>query len=523
MRTRPNAFSTKAVISSSSVQASLAGAKVLEAGGNVADAAIATSAVLCVTQNNLCGLGGDMFSLIHMNNDNVENLNASGRAFRRATIEHFREKGLSTLPSHGPDAAVTVPGLVSGWMELHRKYATMEVKDLLTPAYRFASNGYPLTQNYSNGIAMSSRFLGGFDEWKRIFMPEGRAPSPGTIFKQKDLAGCLKELMDDGLDSYYRGHFGERIVNGLDGSGSLLSMDDLKEHKATWQEPLRTDFEDHTVFETGPNSQAATAILWLNLIKASGKNLDYYRKNPSEMIKLGFAAYSVRDREITDPDFHKIPDSFFSMEFARDLLSRDWGFSEERRSNDGGDTTYFCLADAEGNSLSVIQSNYMGYGSGVMPKGTGFVLQNRGSYFSLDEKHHNSLQPGKRTFHTLCAGMLLSGSQYEATFGSMGGDIQPQLHIQMLQHLLEDRTDPQSILDAPRWAFPYTIYDKPKEIICESSELENMLSEHFSHERVRNVGFSSQLGHAQIVSLLNGRVVVGAADPRGDGISIPVT
>ncbi|MEM0135178.1 MAG: gamma-glutamyltransferase, partial [Thermoplasmatales archaeon] len=191
-------------------------------------------------------------------------------------------------------------------------------------------------------------------------------------------------------------------------------------------------------------------------------------------------------------------------------------------TKDKGDTTYFSITDTDGNSISVIQSNYMGFGSGIVPKGTGIVLQNRGSYFSLDPKHHNSLKPGKRTFHTLCASFIEDESGYAASLGSMGGDIQPQLHIQLMLGLMNNRKDPQSVIDGPRWAFPYTIYEKPNLLIVESDDLLNNIRGIFPPRKVKNIGTSSQLGHAQITARLPNGVTVGGSDPRGDGVSIPV-
>ncbi|MGC8515873.1 MAG: gamma-glutamyltransferase family protein [Thermoplasmata archaeon] len=523
MRTRPNSFSTKGVVASSSQAASIAGAKIKAQGGNVADAAIATSAVLCVTQNNLCGLGGDMFALIRFDGKEIIDLNASGRAFELATIEHFREQGLSKLNARGPVGALTVPGIVSGWAHIHNKYCTMEVKDLLNPAIEVAEKGFPVTQNYSESIRISEKVFSGMHEWNKTFLPDGKPPVPGDVFRQKDLASSLKSLAEDGLSSFYDGNLADRIVKGLEGSGSLLQSSDLKKHYVTYEKARNTEINGKKIYETCPNSQGYTALLWLNLLEASAKDPTAIQKESlSSVIAAGMLAYSQRDMYITDPKFHPLPDGFTSKEFARKLLER----GNKRRNasghaKDNGDTTYMCIADSEGNSFSWIQSNYMGFGSGVMPAGTGFVLQNRGSYFSLDPEHHNSLAPFKRTFHTLCAGMLEEEGQFKASFGAMGGDIQPQLHIQMILPLLSDLSDPQEILDRPRWAFPYTIYEKPSEIICESEQLKDSILSFYEKGKVRNIGFSSQFGHSQIVTLLSQGSVAGAADPRGDGTSMP--
>ena len=523
MRTRPNSFSTKGVVASSSQAASIAGARIKAQGGNVADAAITTSAVLCVTQNNLCGLGGDMFALIRMDGKDIIDLNASGRAFELATIDHFKEQGLSRLSARGPGGAITVPGIVSGWAIIHDKYCTMEVKDLLKPAIELAEKGFPVTQNYSESIHNSEKVFSGMHEWNKTFITGGKPPVPGSVFRQKDLASSLRSLADDGLSSFYDGHLADTIVKGLEGSGCLLQSSDLKKHYATYEKARNTEINGKKIYETGPNSQGYTALLWLNLLEASAKDpTEIQKESLSSVIAAGMLAYSQRDLYITDPKFHPLPDGFTSKEFARRL--HELGNKRRNasgRAKDNGDTTYMCISDSEGNSFSWIQSNYMGFGSGVMPAGTGFVLQNRGSYFSLDPEHHNSLAPFKRTFHTLCAGMLEEEGQFKSSFGAMGGDIQPQLHMQMILPLLSDLSDPQEILDRPRWAFPYTIYEKPSEIICESEQLRDSISSFYEKGKVRNIGFSSQFGHSQIVTLLPQGTVAGAADPRGDGTSMP--
>lgn len=518
MRTRPNAFSKRGVVSSSSIQSSLAGARILESGGNIVDAAIATSSTLCVTQNNLCGLGGDTFILLKMNGKSVIDLNGSGRAFRSMTAERFLERGINQLPPRGKDAVLTVPGLVRAWQDIHKKYASMEVKELLKYAYKFARDGFPVTQNYSESISMSSKYLGDFKNWRSIFMKDGAAPSPGELFKQKDLANTFESLISDGLSSFYEGHLADKIVKGLNELDVDISTDDMRKHESTFQEPLRTEYNGYDIYETAPNSQAATVILWFNMLESMGVNPTF-----QDVIRTGHLAYSQRDKYITDPAVQQLPQNFTSKEFA-DEISRTASFPAAggKIAGDKGDTTYFSITDSEGNSISVIQSNYMGFGSGIVPLGTGLVLQNRGSYFSLDTRHHNVLKPGKRTFHTLCAGIMEDESGYVASIGSMGGDIQPQLHIQLMLGLMKNKKDPQSVIDSPRWAFPYTIYEKPNTFLVESDEYLSAIKGMFPGRDVKNIGFSSQLGHAQITERFENGIVAGGSDPRGDGLSIPI-
>jgi len=525
VRTRPNAFSDRAVVSSSSIFSSLAGARVLERGGNVFDAAIATSSVLCVTQNNLCGLGGDMFALLRDSNGNIVDLNGSGRAFSALTPQFFTDRGMNEIPKRGEYSALTVPGIVMAWDDIHRKYCSMDIRELLKPAYLLARDGFPVTQNYRDSIEISGKFLGQYEGWRSQFMPDGHPPEAGAVFKQKYLAETFLHLMEDGLPSFYDGYLADRIIEGLKNTDVALSGTDLRKHSSTVTKPCSAEIEGFRIYETSPNSQGVTALLWLNLLAESGYDFaGEYLSQMGTILETGLIAYDQRDRYITDPDYVKLPEGFLSRDFAKQLINgvREEGAAGGKKYGQS-DTTYFTITSSSGDSVSIIQSNYMGFGSGIMPDRTGFVLQNRGCYFSLDENHHNCIAPGKRTFHTLCAGMMENDGVHYASFGTMGGDIQPQVHIQMILRLIGDNSDPQHILDFPRWAFPYTIYEKPSQVICESDTVKENIDRSFRKLKVSNVGFSSQFGHAQITASLKNGTVAGGSDHRGDGISIPAS
>lgn len=521
MRTRPNAMSKRAVVTSSSAQASLIGARIMEAGGNVVDAAIATSAALAVTQNNLCGIGGDMFALVRMDDRGVTDVNGSGRAGSLATVDFYREKGMREIPQRGEYSAITVPGLVGGWLSLHRQYASMEISQLLKPAFELASEGFPVTHNYSQSIETTSRYLSQYN-WAHLFMPSGRIPRAGELFRQPDLSMTIKELMENGLESFYDGHLADRIISGLSRHNSLITDDDFRKHRTTVGKPLQAEYHGIRVYETSPNSQGAAAIIWLNILEAMSSE-GSPGLSPYDVMRSGLSAYSERSRWITDPEYLSIPDSVLSKEHAADLMGQEITTDKNAGLKDRGDTTYFTVADSEGNAVSFIQSNYMGFGSGIVPDGTGFVMQNRGCYFTLDEKHHNSLKPGKRTFHTLCASMGEKDGDLLFSLGTMGGDIQPQIHVQLIRHMVDEGMDPQLALDSPRWAMPFTIYEKPSQGLFESSLGENEISALNRILQSRKIeGFSSQFGHAQAIMVLPGGVIEGGADPRGDGLAIPV-
>lgn len=511
----------KAMVSSSHELASFWGTECLRSGGNVVDAAITTSAILSVVQNNMCGLGGDMFAIVKLNGRVVE-LNASGRAASRATIDFYEEKGFTNIPERGPLAALTVPGMVRGWGDLARRFATKELSELLEPAIEYAENGFPITEKYAGSIKESAPFIGEYEGWREIFLPDGKVPPAGFNLRQKDLASSLKAIASYGSEEFYEGKLSEQLAKGIQESGGVISCDDLKEHKSTWNEnPIHTDYRGVRIYETSPNSQAATVLLWLNMLETFP--LSEIGMSSAEfqeiMVDTCIRAYYARSKSIGDPEYFSLPSDFTSKKYAGDLLSNPVAldlFEGQSSTRSPGDTTYFAVGDLEGNCISVIQSNYMGFGSGLVPRGTGIVLHDRGCYFSLDRSHHNSLTPGKRTFHTLCASLAEADSG-ETLFaiGSMGGDVQPQIHIQLMTQVLDFGVDLQRAVDRPRWAIPMTIYEKPSRLILESKEYHGFEG----LATVRLDGLSSLCGHAQAIYRTD-EGLFGAADPRGDGASV---
>ena len=319
MRTRPNAISSKGIVASSSLQASIIGSRILERGGNVVDAAIATSAALAVTQNNLCGLGGDMFALVRVEGKGITDVNGSGPSGSRATIDLYESMGIKDMPQRGEYSAITVPGLVRGWEAIHSKFGSMEFRDLIMPAIKLAADGFPVTHNYSASIAVSSRLLAKYN-WRDLFMPDGGVPEPGEIFRQKDLASTLGEIASDGPSAFYDGHLQEKIISGLEKHETLIDTEDFINHRTTMGNPLSTDFAGTRIYETSPNSQGATVLLWLNILKEMRE--DPERISMEDMVKSGLIAYGERAKWITDPAFRAIPSDFLSQSFARGVLER---------------------------------------------------------------------------------------------------------------------------------------------------------------------------------------------------------
>ncbi|MCL5069016.1 MAG: gamma-glutamyltransferase family protein [Thaumarchaeota archaeon] len=528
MATRAIVVARKGLVASSHQLASFWGAKTLSDGGNVVDAAIATSAMLCVTQNNMCGLGGDLFSLVKFGGK-IFYLNGSGRASENATIKFYREeKKLEKIPECGPLAAPTVPGIVHAWGELHSKFGSIELEKLLAPAIFYAESGVPLTVNYSESIRASAPVLRQFAGWSEIFLPNGSAPPPGALFKQRDLASSLKAIAKEGVQTFYSGDLADRIVKGASEQGGLFTSSDFSKHTSTWSEPLKTDYRGTMVYETAPNSQAATVLLWLNMLEEY--NLTKYRMDSAELFEIFLdtclKSYAERAKHITDPAYHELPKEFTSKEFAAKVNSTKIFESFAPNPPGGsGDTTYFTVGNSDGDCASVIQSNFMGFGSGLVPKGTGIVLHNRGCYFTLDEDHHNALKPGKRTFHTLCASLGETGSgRTKFTLGSMGGDIQPQVHVQLMTKILDFGMDLQAAIDAPRFIIPFSIYERPSKVFLEPGmgtpvPAMSKIAEKAGLSLELFDTLSSLTGHAQAILFREG-TLRGAADPRGDGSAV---
>ena len=545
VRYRSTATSMHGMVASSHPLASMAGARILIKGGNAFDAAIATNAALNVTQPHVCGVAGDAFFLNYdSKSGHLEFLNASGRASRNATISFYREKGLESIPQRGVLSALEVPGCVDGWCELNERHGLLLLADLLAPAILLAEEGFPTSHNLSDAIARHALiYQGSSREWFRIFTRGGSAPMPGEVLKQPDLGWTLRQVAAGGREAFYQGEVAERICAAMKKEEGLLDAEDLASHKSTWGEPVSLRYRDeYTIYETAPNSQALTALIAFNIL--SHFELKDLRRDSAEylalMIEASKKAYEYRDRFITDPLEMSIdPSGLLLRENGeRDATSISDELSEQRRRavagleiaatasvKPDGDTTYFSVVDEDHNCVSCIQSLYMGFGSGCVPDGTGINLQNRGSYFSLDQKHHNRLQPGRRTFHTLCASLTTRRDHPYLVFGTMGGDIQPQVHQQVISAILDFGEDIQQAIEDPRWVKPGTIYEHTDVLLMESRFPERLRVEltRFGYHIKPDHALSSNTGHAQgIVIDEKSCALFGGADPRGDGAAIGI-
>ncbi len=520
-------LASEGLVASAHPLASLTGVRIMQEGGNAFDAAIAVNAVLNVTQPHMCGVGGDIFYLIYSPSEGkVRFLNGSGRASRGASIDYYLARGLKRIPLYCELSCITVCGCVSGWEALHKRYCTMSLAHLLSPAIKYALEGIPVSIGLAEAIEHASRVKMN-PAWAKIYMPNGRAPRQGEMLKQEDLGRTLRVIADGGADAFY-GTLAEGVAEHE--PEIPLSEEDFRVHTSDWGEPISTLYRGYTVYETPPNTQAISTLIALNILEGFGLEQMPHLSVESihVMVEAIRLAYEDRARYVADPVFVDIPiSSLLSKGHADELRGRMDQKSARNYpsifSGSSGDTTYFAVVDKERNCVSCVQSLYHPFGSGVVVEGTGVVLHNRGSYFTLDRSHHNRLEPRKRPFHTLCASLVFRETEPYMVLGCMGGDAQPQTHTQIITSVVDYHLNIQEAIYAPRWVLPGTIYEGQGMLLLEGrlpdKTVEGLRS--LGHRVRLEEPFSSLMGHAQAVVVEDGgRTLCGAADPRGDGLPI---
>lgn len=505
-----------------------AGVGVLRRGGNAIDAAIATNAVLAVVTPYLCGMGGDLFAQIYTAADGkLTGLNGSGRAPAEATPERVVElSGRTTMPARGP-LPVTVPGCVEAWGALHDRFGRLPFADILADAHHYAAEGFPVTPGFTRAIAAQAPALHPDTPARETFLPNGAVPREGETFRQPRLARTLEAIAEGGPDAYYRGPIGREIVRQVRAVGGLLSEEDLATHTSDWVEPLSVRYRDVTVFELPPNSQGIVALMTLAMLdilppREVAADSDEYVHLLSEAARL---AYADREMHLTDPEAMRIEaqrllDERYIRQRASMIGERAAG---EAPAGSPGDTIYLCTADDEGNLVSLIESNFMGIGCGVMGGETGIMLQNRGAWFQLDPEHVNVIGPRKRTMHTLMPGMAFKGGKPWLVFGTMGGSMQPQIHVQVLTRLIDDGLPLDEAIGAPRFdsVVGADAYGRPR-IDMEGRFSGDVVARLWSrgHAPVPTEAFTSAMGHAHAIQILDNGTYVGAADPRSEGLAL---
>jgi len=466
-RPEGRAFATRSVVharhgmvAAAHPLAVMAGLEILRAGGSAVDAAIATNAALAFLEPTSCGLGGDLFAMVwDPATGRLYGLNASGGAPLALTAEKVPPAPDGTVPLFTP-CSWTVPGCVDGWTELHRRFGRLPLARLLEPAIRMAREGAPVPQVIAGAWARSVRRFGSMPGFAEVFLPGGRAPREGELFANPALARTLEAIARGGRDAFYRGPIAEAIVRFSQANGGFFTPEDFRRHRSEWVEPVSTTYRGVTVWELPPNGQGIAALEMLNILetfdlRALGRDsADFWHL----LIEAKKLAYEDRARYYADPAFAEVP--------VAGLISKAYGRRQARRIRmdraarrlepgnphlAGGDTTYLATADDSGMMVSLIQSNYTGFGSGYVIPELGFGLQNRGALFALREGHPNRLEPGKRPFHTIIPAFLGERGTPNVAFGVMGGDMQPQGHVQIVINLVDFGMNLQEAGDAPRF------------------------------------------------------------------------
>lgn len=429
---------------------------ILKAGGNAVDAAIAANAVLGLVEPTGNGMGGDLFAIIwDAKTQKLYGLNASGRSPYELSLDYFKENGMTKIPALGP-LPVSVPGAVDGWFEMNKRFGSMEMKDILKPAIGYAKNGFPVTELIAYYWQGNARVLQQFPGFKETFMPNGKAPAKGEVFKNPRLAKTFETIAKGGRDAFYKGEIAEKIVAYVREQGGFLSMRDFEDHHSDWVEPISTNYRGYDVWELPPNGQGTAALQMLNILEnydvaSMGFGSEEYMHLFIEAKKV---AFEDRAKYYADPDFNELPiEQLISKEYGKEraaLIGERAARSYPAGELEQGNTIYMTVADAEGNMVSLIQSNYRGMGSGMTPGDLGFILQDRGELFSLEEGHMNVFEPHKRPFHTIIPAFITKDGKPYISFGLMGGAMQPQGHVQIVVNLIDFGMNLQEAGDAPR-------------------------------------------------------------------------
>jgi gamma-glutamyltranspeptidase/glutathione hydrolase len=534
---RPDVAGTEAAVSSDHPLATAAGAAVLRRGGNAVDAAITMAAVLAVVRPHMNGLGGDAFLIIRTGRTGVVRvLNGSGRAGARATLERFHAEKLDRIPSTGI-LSVSVPGAVRAWEDALREAGTITLAEALAPAIHYAEHGFPVSEKLADDIAENRDRLYRDVAMRAVFLIGGAPPAPGSLLRQPELAGTLRAIAEHGADQLYRGAAARDIARFMDQERGLLTAADLAAHASTWQEPIWTTYAGYRVGVLPPNSQGLALLLQMNMaeqfeLKAMGHNSAGYVNTLVEIKKV---AFRVRDDHVADPAFADVPvarlvSKEYATQLARELAPRiststnrggrrDHEDGDRAAAHDGdGDTVYICAVDKDGHAVSMIQSLFSAFGSGRMVPGTGIVLHNRGSSYSLDRAHPNVVVPGKRPYHTLSPAILLrpDGSLFMLA-GTPGADGQTQTILQVVNNITLFGMAPQRAVEWARWrSYP----DGSLQVEPGIRPEVRAALERLGHRVRVEDGLTSDLGGAQVILVDATGAVRTGADPRREAYAI---
>ncbi|MGB0521774.1 MAG: gamma-glutamyltransferase [Flammeovirgaceae bacterium] len=503
---------------------------ILKKGGTAIDAAIAANATLGLMEPTGCGIGGDLFAIVwDAKTEQIFGLNASGRSPQKLTLAYFKDKRMTKIPAYGP-LPVTVPGCVDGWFQLHDQFGKLSMDEILQPAIQYAESGFPVTELIAYYLELSTKRFMDYPNFKNTYTINGQAIQKGQLFKNPDLANTYRKLAQGGRDAFYKGEIAETIAAFIQEQGGFLSKEDLASHQSEWVTPVSTNYRGYDVWELPPNGQGIAALQMLNILegydfKEMGFGSAAHIHHFVEAKKL---AFEDRAKYYADPAFRNIPvQHLISKEYGaqrRTLIDSNKAGKYEAGELSKGETIYMTVADKYGNMISLIQSNYRGMGSGMVPPKLGFMLQDRGELFSLNEGEYNAYEPRKRPFHTIIPAFVTKDGQPFMSFGVMGGDFQPMGHVQIIMNMIDFGMNLQEAGDAPRIDHTGSATPTGKAQAADGGMIR--LESGFSYEVIRalmqkrhKVGFAngSYGGYQAIMYDAKNGVYYGASESRKDG------
>ncbi len=531
--TRSEVLAKNGMAATSQPLATQAALAILRKGGSAMDAAIAANAVLGLVEPASCGIGGDIFAIVwDAETEKLYGFNGSGRSPKSLDINYFRDKGMKSIPLFGP-LAISTPGTVDGWFMMHEKFGKLPMTEILAPAIRYGREGFPVSEVIAYEMATNYQNKVDYPGFSETYLPNGRPPRKGEVFVNEDLANTYEKIARKGRDAFYKGDIARTIAKYMKENGGFLSYEDLASHTGNWVEPISTSYRGYEVWELPPNGQGTAALQMLNIlegydIKSMGFGSSEYLHVLTEAKKL---AYEDRAKFYADPEFNRIP--------LKELLSKAYAsersqlIDPNKAANsypagdleiETGNTTYLTVADKDGNMVSLIQSIYFEFASGMVPDGLGFVLQNRGQMFNVeDPSHANALEPGKRPFHTIIPAFITKDGKPWVSFGLMGGAVQPQGHAQIVVNLIDFGMNLQEAGDAPRMR--HVGSSQPTGSIMTNGGTLNLESG-FSYETIRELrkkghrigtGVGIYGGYQAIGVDVESKVYSGASESRKDG------
>lgn len=517
---------SKSMVVSPHYLASQAGNSILERGGNAFDAAVAVSACLAVVYPHMTGLGGDSFFLTYSRNEQkVRVYNGSGRSGINLTRELYG--GKDSIPIRGIESAITVPGMVDSWDAVLKEYGRLTLEEVLQPAIEYAENGFPLSPDQHENTIKREELLKEDRDTAQIFLPNQQIPKAYQRFIQSDLSKTLKQLAEYGRDDFYKGKLAERIVSSLKNKGSRLTLEDFANHEGEWIDPITTTYRGYDVYQAPPNSQGFVGLMALNILE----NFDFNSVEQGSyhyyhlLVEALKRSFQDRNKHLTDPQFYDIPlERLISKSYGKKMAAelRYDSVRDVETHSVGSDTAHAAVIDQEGNAVSFIQSLYFEFGSGVVAGDTGIVMQNRGSFFSLDSTQANCLEPGKRSFHTLMPAMVLKEGMPRILYGTQGGEGQPQTQTAILTRMIDYGMDPQSAISAPRFVWGRTWGEQTQELKIEGRVSIDVLEElsKAGHVVTKVDDFDGIMGHANAILIDDQGFVHGGVDPRSDGAAV---